>query len=115
MGVLTEDLQEPGDVVALRDLLGRFNADQLLQGRIAPQLSQAGLEVAVPQGDGQDDHSPEHAHGIVVATATTVRSQALQQGTVGDRLEQPAKRDQAGMIFETVPGEERLLDGDSHA
>ena len=115
MGFLTEHLQEPGDVMALRDLLGRFNADHRLQGRIASQLSQAGFEVAVPQGDGQDDHSPEHAHGIIIATAATVRSQSLQQGTVGDGLEQPAKRDQGGMIFETVPGEERLLDGDSHA
>lgn len=30
MGFLTEDIQEPGDVMALRDLLGRFNADQRL-------------------------------------------------------------------------------------
>ena len=95
MGILTENVQESGDVIALGDLLDRFDPDQLLQGRIASQLSQTGFEVAMPQGDGQDDHSPQHGHGIIIATVATPRTQALQQRSVGDGLEQSAKGDQA--------------------
>ena len=115
MGVLTEDFQKPGDVPAPRDLFCRFDADQLLQGGIASQLSQTGFEVPMPQDDGQDDHSPEHGDGVVIASAATPRTQSFQQWFVGDALEQPLDGAQRGMIFQAIPGEERLLDGDSHA
>ena len=93
MGGATEDVQESRDVMALGDLFGGFDPDHLLQGRIASQLSQAGFEVAMPQSDSQDDDSPQHPHGIIIAAVPTPSPQALQQRPVGDRLQQTAKGD----------------------
>jgi hypothetical protein len=115
VGLLSQRFQEAGNVPAVRDLFGRFDAHDLLQRGIALQLPQAGFHVLVSEDDRQQHDAPENAHRIIIASAASRRPQAFEQPTVGNAFQQPPDGDQCGMVFETLPREQRLLDIDSHS
>jgi integrase len=114
VGLLSQRFQEAGNVPAVRDVCGRFGAHDLLQRGIALQFPQAGFHVLVSEEDRQQHDAPEDAHWIIIASAASRRPQAFEQPTVGNAFQQPPDGDQCGMVFETLPREQRLLDIDSH-
>ena len=95
-------------------LSSRFDADEQPQRRIALEFVEAGVGGDVPQGDGQDERAPEDLDGIVVAPLAAGRPERLEEWVIGDGFEEDADGLQRGGIFESVPGEQRLGDGDFH-
>ena len=114
MRLFPQHQQEPRDVVALGHVGFAFRADELPQGRVPPQLAQQGFAIGVPQGDLQDEHAPQHMHGILVAAAAAMPPQPFQQLGVGQACQDFADGFQAWAVFEAVPGEERFRGGDDH-
>ena len=62
----------------------------------------------MPQGDPQDDHPPEHMHGIVVAAFAASPTERVEQLSVGQGRERILDGLQGGAVFERFPIEERL-------
>lgn len=114
MRLPAEGLLEARQVPLGRDFLFGLDADEPAEGFVAPQFSQAGFGVGVPQGEGQHDDAPQDVHGIVIASLAPGVAERLQQPGVGEDGEQLAQRGQRGAVFQAVPGEEGFGLGDPH-
>ena len=114
MRLLAQRRQETRHVVGAGDLLLVLDAQEQTQRRIALEFLEAGIDGDVPQGDGQDERAPEDVDGILVAALAPRDPERVQERLIRDRFEQDAEGSQRGGIFESIPGEERLGDGDFH-
>ena len=111
---LTEGHQETRQVIGTGDLVFGFDAEHQAQRGVALEVLQASIDREVTQGDGQQEGAPEDLDGIVVASLAPRRAEGLEQVVIGDGFEETAERLQGRGIFQGVPGEQGLGDGDFH-
>ena len=81
---------------------------------MALQFFQAGGDADMAEEDGEQQDAPEDRDGIVVAAATAMESETLEELGIGYGSEEGADGDAGGIVFEAIPGEERFGDGDEH-
>ena len=105
VGFLAEDVQEAGEVPQVGDMGGGGDAEQAVDGGVAVQFGQTGLDGEMPQGDGENDDAPEVFDGKIVAAATAGLVESGEQWLVGQDLEELTEGSEVGMIFELGPGE----------
>ena len=64
MRLLSEDIEETRQVVAVGDLVLTGNAEEATQRGVAMELGEAIVEGVVPQQDGQDNDVPHAWDGF---------------------------------------------------
>jgi hypothetical protein len=68
----------------------------------------------VPEQDGQQQSAPEHVHGVIITSVTAGLPKRIQQGSVGNGLEEGANGLEGGRVLENVPREQGSGHGDFH-
>src|SRR5262249_42001369 len=114
VGVFAQGRQEPRHVVGAGDSVLALDPQEQPQRRIAAEFLEASVDRDVPQGDGQDERAPEDLDGIVIAPLAARRAEGIEQGMVGDRLQEHAEGWKRRRILEGIPGEQRLGNRDLH-
>jgi hypothetical protein len=68
----------------------------------------------MPEDDGKQHDAPEDVYGIVVPSAPAMVSEAFEELGIGHGREEGAEGGEGGIVFQAIPGEERLGNGDLH-
>jgi hypothetical protein len=68
----------------------------------------------VTQQDGEQNHTPQTRHGIVIAAVTACGDQSVEKGLIGDGAEEVADGGESGTIFQLPPSKQGLRGVQDH-